>query len=132
MMCTHRVLPRVQILHCLPSRRFPRRSDDASATAIEAPGEEYWTIKGLQDQLASAQKAWQQQIWELHGRVRDLTSELEDLRAVDNQEHCEVCGRGEPRNRHAPSLDEQQPKKVGIVNRPRARTGDTARFANGN
>ena len=109
-----------------------RRSDDASATAVEAPGEEYLTIKGLQDQLASAKKAWQQQIWELRGQIRDLTSELEDLRAADNQEHCEVCGRGELRRPHAPPLDEQQPRKVGIVNRPRARTGDTARFANGN
>ena len=105
-----------------------RRSDDALATAIEAPGEEYLTIKGLQDQLVSAEKAWQQQIWELRGQIKDLTSELEDLRAADNQEYCEVCGRGELRKH----LDEQLPKKVGIVNRPRARTGDTARFANGN
>lgn len=104
-----------------------RRSDDASVTA-----EEYLTIKGLQDQLVSAKKAWQQQIWELRGQIRDLTSELEDLRAADNQEYCDVCGRGEPRKRHASPSDEQQPKKAGVVNRPRARTGDTARFANGN
>ena len=109
-----------------------RRSDDASATAVEAPEEEYLTIKGLQDQLSSAKEAWQQQIWELRGQIGDLTSELEDLRAAENQEYCYVCGRGEPRKRHASPSDEQQPKKAGVVNRPRARTGDTARFANGN
>jgi ribosomal protein S4 len=108
------------------------RSNDALATAVEAPGEEYLTIKGLQDQLVSAEKAWQQEIWELRGHIKDLTSELEDLRAADNQDYCEVCGRGELRKRHAPPLDEQLPKKVGIVHRPRARTGDTARFASGN
>ncbi|KAF8445816.1 hypothetical protein L210DRAFT_928445 [Boletus edulis BED1] len=109
-----------------------RRSDDASSTAAEALGEEHLTIQGLQDQLASAKKAWQQQIWELRGHIRDLTSELEDLRAADNREYCEVCSRGEPRKRYASPLDEQQSKKVGIVNRPRAPTGDAARFASGN
>lgn len=109
-----------------------RRSDDASAAAIETPGEEYLTIEELQDQLVSAKKAWQLQISELRGQIRDLTSELEDLRVVDHQGYCDVCGRGEPQRRHASLLDEQQPKKVGVVNRPRARTGDTARFASGN
>ena len=109
-----------------------RRSDDASATAVEAPGEEYLTIKGLQDQLVTAKKAWQQQIWELRGQIRDLTSELEGLREADNQEFCEVCGRGEPRKHHASPSDEQLRKKGSMVNRPRARTGDTARFASGN
>lgn len=109
-----------------------RRSDDASATGVETPGEEYLTIKGLQDQFVSAKKAWQQQIWELRGQIRDLTSELEGLRAVEIQECCDVCGRGKPRRRHASPSDEQQPENVGVVNRPRARTGDTARFASGN
>ncbi|KAG8219706.1 hypothetical protein J3R82DRAFT_661 [Butyriboletus roseoflavus] len=109
-----------------------RRSDDAPTTAGETPGEVHLTIKGLQDQLVSTKKAWQQQIWELRGRIRDLTSELEDLRAADYQVYCEVCGRGEPQRRHASPSDEQQLKKVSIVNRPRARTGDTARFASGN
>ncbi|KAG6381065.1 hypothetical protein JVT61DRAFT_5462 [Boletus reticuloceps] len=90
-----------------------RRSDDASSTAAEVLGEEHLTIQGLQDQLASAKKAWQQQIWELRGQIRDLTSELGDLRAADNREYCES-------------------KKVGVVNRPRAPTGDAARFASGN
>ena len=108
-----------------------RRSDDASATAVEASGEDHLTIKGLQDQLVSAKKAWQQQIWELRGQIRDLTSELEDLRAADNQEYCEVCGRGELQNCHASASDEQR-RKVSVVNRPRVRTGDTARFVNGN
>lgn len=109
-----------------------RRSDDASTAAVETPGEAHLTIKGLQDQFMSAKKAWQQQIWELRGQIRDLTSELDDLRAVDHQVYCEVCGRGEPQRRHASPSDEQQPKKVSIVNRPRARTGDTSRFASGN
>lgn len=109
-----------------------RRSDDASATAVETQGEEYLTIKELQEQFVSAEKAWQQQIWELRGQIRDLTSELVDLRAAENQEYCGVCGRGNLQRPHASPSDEQQPKKVGVVNRPRARTGDTARFASGN
>ncbi|KAG9314256.1 hypothetical protein JVU11DRAFT_5044 [Chiua virens] len=109
-----------------------RRSDDVSTSAIETSVEEQLTIKGLQDQLVSAEEARQQQIWELRGQIRDLTVELEDLRAVDNKLYCEVCGRGDPQGRQASPSHEQQPKKVGVVNRPRVRTGDTARFASGN
>lgn len=108
-----------------------RRNDDASVIAADALGEEHLTIKGLQDQFVSAKKVWQQQVWELRGQIRDLTAELEVLRAAENQEYCEVCGRGGLQRRHPSPLDEQQPKKFGVVNRPRARTGDAARFANG-
>lgn len=108
------------------------RSDDASATAVELAGEDYLTVKELQDQFVSAKKAWQQQIWELRGQIRDLTSELEDLRVTENQEYCDVCGRGNSRRRHASPSDGQQPKRVGVVNRPRLHTGDAPRFTSGN
>ncbi|KAG0696041.1 hypothetical protein DFH29DRAFT_813547 [Suillus ampliporus] len=103
-----------------------RPSDDKPS-----PVEQSLVIKALQEQMISAKKAWQRQIWELQGQVRDLQAEIEDLHAADEvKEYCEHCGRGGPQRecetRHAGM------KKTGVVNRPRGRMGDTARFASGN
>ena len=85
-------------------------------------------IQALQEQIVTARKAWQQHIWELEGQVRDLKAEVENLRTTGNNKgYCDVCGRGKPEeDGHTDT------KKVGVVNRPRARTGDAARFGNGN
>ncbi|KAF9229145.1 hypothetical protein BS17DRAFT_762846 [Gyrodon lividus] len=109
-----------------------RRSDDGPVGAAETPGERSLVMKALQDQMISAKKVLQRQIWELRGQVRDLKAEVEDLRAADDKEYCEVCGRGDPQKCDALSAEETRSKKVGVVNRPRARTGDAARFASGN
>ena len=78
-------------------------------------------VSTLQEQLRESRKAWQRQIWELEGQVRDLKAELEELRSGDT---CEACGRG---------IATQKPVTVmGVVNRPRAKTGSGARFASGN
>ncbi|KAH7885901.1 hypothetical protein F5I97DRAFT_1172888 [Phlebopus sp. FC_14] len=111
----------------------PRRSEDTVATTTDGSGEQSLVIKALQQQIVSAKKAWQQQIWDLRGQVRDLQAEVRDLRVSDNGEYCDVCGRGDQQKRCiADRVDETQTRKGGIVNRPRARTGDAARFASGN
>ncbi|GJE85750.1 hypothetical protein PsYK624_018290 [Phanerochaete sordida] len=90
-------------------------------------------IRVLQGQIISARKAWQHQLWELEGQVRDLKAEVEELRAKEStQEYCNTCGRGSPGTR-SPSVRHEDLKKVGVkvggvVNRPRARTGVGSRF----
>lgn len=78
-------------------------------------------IAALQEQIASSRKAWQRQIWELEGQVRDLKAELEELKSGST---CETCGRDRLRS----EVEESH----GVLNRPRARTGTGTRFANGN
>ncbi|KAH7870746.1 uncharacterized protein C8R40DRAFT_624262 [Lentinula edodes] len=84
-------------------------------------------IRALQDQIVTAKRAWQRQIWELEGQVRDLKVEVEDLRNAGNvQGYCELCGRGIPNSRESSGESSQgdEDKKPGsVVNRPRARTG---------
>jgi hypothetical protein len=92
-------------------------------------------IRALQDQMASAKIAWQGQIWELEGQVRDLKAEVNDLRLTDKKGYCEVCGRGGQNHTADPDRNRddavQEMKNTGVVNRPRARTGTSARFGNG-
>ena len=86
-------------------------------------------IQALQSQIASSRKVWQQHIWELEGQVRNLKSEVEDLRSVGKEKgYCDSCGRGESDGR-----SHNLPKKIGVLDRPRARTGDgnAARFTSG-
>ncbi|KAG5647610.1 hypothetical protein DXG03_008963 [Asterophora parasitica] len=91
-------------------------------------------ISALQDQILNAKLAWQRQIWELEGQVRDLKSEIDDMRKADKDKgYCNSCGRGERppvpvRGRERLASEVQETKNVGVVNRPRARTGTSARF----
>ena len=113
-------------------------------------------IQALHEQILSTRRAWQRQIWELEGQVRDLKAEVEELRAADaRSEYCAACGRGAIGR--APSMDDRggsgsgsgsgsggfpSPRTPddarrsgaragGVVNRPRARTGtgNGSRFA---
>jgi len=84
-------------------------------------------IKALQHQIASSRKAWQLEVWDLEGQVRDLKAELEDMRAAE-KEYCGACGRGSPTRGELHDMT----KKSGVVNRPRARTGASSRFGNAN
>jgi hypothetical protein len=87
-------------------------------------------IKALQEQIISSKRAWQQQIWELQGQVRDLKAEVEDLRsAEEGRGYCEHCSRGNPKRDRETS---EGTKKVSVVNRSRGRVGSAARFASGN
>ena len=77
-------------------------------------------VKALQEQLVSAKAAWQKQIWELEGQVRDLKAELAEVKGGNSDEYCDACGRGKK-----PS---PPPSIGGVVNRPRARTATSTRF----
>lgn len=101
-------------------------TDSGSITANDSEDQSS-VIQTLREQIVSARKAWQHHIWELEGQVRDLKAEVDNLRSAGHwKEYCEVCGRGEPvQDGH------NDTRKVGVVNRPRARTGDAARFGNG-
>ncbi|TBU46086.1 hypothetical protein BD309DRAFT_1017324 [Dichomitus squalens] len=99
-------------------------------------------IQALQEQILSTRRAWQRQIWELEGQVRDLKAEVEELRAADaGSEFCAACGRGAlgrpagdgasagADGRTVEELKKAGVKVGGVVNRPRARTGVGSRFA---
>lgn len=119
------------------SPNFPTRSSNeksGSAPLIanahdDAPA----IIQALQDQISTSRKAWQRQIWELEGQVRDLRAEVDELRTKEaSGENCAVCGRGVVRVDDISSgSDSGQDSRTGIVNRPRARTGVGTRFGAG-
>lgn len=95
-------------------------------------------IQALQEQIMVARRAWQRQIWELEGQVRDLKAEVEEFRsAEDATEYCTACGRGSmgrPQSELEVGVEDLKKAGVqvgGIVNRPRARTGVGSRFASG-
>ncbi|KDR85334.1 hypothetical protein GALMADRAFT_218427 [Galerina marginata CBS 339.88] len=99
-----------------------RTSNDQLLPMSSVSSEEQYVVKSLQEQLVSAKKAWQRHIWELEGQVRDLKTELEEMKAKQGDEFCDACGRGKKKD--APS------SAGGVVNRPRARTGTSSRFGN--
>lgn len=106
-----------------------RPSDDEPRPAVKILGEQSLAVEALQGRFLAAKKVWQTQIWELEGRIRDLQTEIADLRAADDKEYCEVCRRGDPQKQL--KIDESR-KKLGVLDRPRARTSDAARFSSGN
>ncbi|KAH7912576.1 hypothetical protein BJ138DRAFT_1125102 [Hygrophoropsis aurantiaca] len=108
-----------------------RRSDEKQPVIDMAQSDQSLVVKTLQEQMTSAKKAWQQQLWELQGQVRDLQAEIEELRSTDEQGHCDTCGRGTRQKQIRASGADTETKKLGVVNRPRARTGDAARFGSG-
>lgn len=92
-------------------------------------------ISALHKQISNAKLAWQQQIWELEKQVRDLKAEVDYLRKAESQyAFCERCGRGQrPEAEHTQNLlvgKAQDTKNLGVMSRPRARTGISSRFSN--
>lgn len=103
-----------------------RPSDDKPSSVDQSQ-----VIKDLQKQIISSKKAWQRQVWELQCQVRDLTAEVEELRAADKDKgYCEHCGRGDP-PRGCGTLCAET-KKVSVMDRSRGRIGNAARFGSGN
>lgn len=120
------------------SPAFPARSSDEKHLPVgiaSQQDDQSSVIQALQEQIMTAKKAWQRQIWELEGQVRDLKAEVDTLRASEHsQEYCSACGRGSTGRPHDDfHLDVNDTtigrKAGGVVNRPRARTGVGSRFA---
>ncbi|KAI0375317.1 hypothetical protein BV20DRAFT_1032565 [Pilatotrama ljubarskyi] len=117
---------------------YGRSSEEKSGPVIaQDDRDQSSVIQALQEQILTARRAWQRQIWELEGQVRDLKAEVEELRAAEgNSEYCAACGRG---SAHRPGVEDNRNLeelrragvKTGVVNRPRARTGVGSRFASG-
>ncbi|KZV75515.1 hypothetical protein PENSPDRAFT_680985 [Peniophora sp. CONT] len=123
-----------------------RSGSDSGALIMDANSDDpNAVIAALQAQITGARKAWQRQIWELEGQVRDLRAEMEEMRAKERSgEACAFCGRGGspgydevvpahqahdmPRKGSLPSTPEAPTGRGGVVNRPRARTGVGGRF----
>lgn len=112
--------------------------DGKSALLISQDSEQSAMAEALQEQILVARRAWQRQIWELEGQVRDLKAEVEELRMTENTApYCSACGRGNvgrPNNDSTSGCADDLRRagvKVGVVNRPRARTGVGSRFASG-
>ena len=100
-----------------------RSLDEKQQTTEDDP---YLVIQQLQEQIKSTRKAWQHQIWELEGQVRDLRAEIDGMRLQEMRgERCILCGRSE-----TPCQGPGEPggSRPGVVDRPRARTGVGTRF----
>lgn len=81
------------------------------------PGEDQSNvIASLHEQITNSRKAWQRQIWELEGQVRDLKAEVEELR---NTGECDTCGMAKRERRIRTPI----PQNVSVVDRPRPRLG---------
>lgn len=106
---------------------FPESTDGAfNAAAAGVAEDPAAVISALKEQIRTYRKVWQRQIWELEGQVRDLKTEIEDMRSGDV---CEACGRGES---SSPERKGSTSEGAGVIHRPRAKTGHGARFASGN
>ncbi|KAH9985391.1 hypothetical protein BJV74DRAFT_886270 [Russula compacta] len=105
-----------------------RSSDEKHATEDDP----YLVIQQLQEQMMSTRKAWQHQIWELEGQVRDLRAEIDELRLKELRgERCLLCGRTDEPDRGTGEVSSRSTaSRSGVVDRPRARVGvGSTRFA---
>ena len=103
--------------------RYDSTSFGSTVASSEDPAS---VIQALQNQIVSVRKAWQLEIWDLEGQVRDLKAQVEDMRTSE-KDYCGTCGRG----RRSSDGHRDGIKTHGVVNRPRARTGTSARFVSG-
>ncbi|KAI0002080.1 hypothetical protein BJV77DRAFT_1063414 [Russula vinacea] len=70
--------------------------DSPTTTRSFDEDDPYMIIQQLQDQMKSTRKAWQHQIWELEGQVRDLRAEIDGMRLKELRgERCILCGRSD-------------------------------------
>ena len=113
--------------HSPMSPASTQRSFDEKLAACE--DDPYVIIQQLQEQIKATRKAWQHQIWELEGQVRDLRAEIDDMRIKETSgERCLLCGRDGSLERGAQEAPRPYVSRPGVVDRPRARTGVGTRF----
>ncbi|KAJ3564976.1 hypothetical protein NP233_g7935 [Leucocoprinus birnbaumii] len=91
--------------------------------------EETSTIRVLQEHLDNTNKMWQKRVWDLESEVRALKNELAEVKLL-SKSSCEKCGGKGSGVPPVPPLPTLRPDG-GILNRPRAKTGSSARFVNG-
>lgn len=112
-------------------------SSSLSSPSVHRPSDEkqaidddpYVTIQQLQEQMKSIRKAWQHQIWELEGQVRDLRAEIDGMRLKELRgERCILCGRSDEHYYDIGETSGSAGSRRGVVNRPRAQTGVGTRF----
>lgn len=70
-----------------------RPSNDEPRHGVGVSGENPSVVKALQEQMLSANRAWQRQVQDLQQQVRNLQAKVEELRAADDKGYCEVCRR---------------------------------------
>ncbi|KAI9460939.1 hypothetical protein BJY52DRAFT_1185766 [Lactarius psammicola] len=113
------------------SPRSPASAQRSFDEKLACDDDPYVIIQQLQEQIKSTRKAWQHQIWELEGQVRDLRAEIDDMRIQEMRgERCLLCGRDGEVERGTGEVP-RPPAAVsrpGVVDRPRARTGVGTRF----
>jgi hypothetical protein len=106
-----------------PSSSLAGSNVAALAPHIVVDGE-MSTVKILQEHLDSTNKIWQQRVWELEKQITQLKHEVADLKGEMYEEGKQPFI---PSRRHKSSMESGS----GILNRPRARTGGSSRFVNG-
>jgi hypothetical protein len=112
--------------HPLQNPASAPRALDEMRTSEDDP---YVVIQQLQEHIKSTRKAWQHQIWELEGQVRDLRAEVDGMRLQELRgERCILCGRSAELGHCAGDASRQEGSRPGVVDRPRARTGVGTRF----
>lgn len=83
------------------------------------------TVKILQEHLDSTNKMWQKRVWELERQITQLKNEVAELKKGETDEKVKPLL--QPPHQHQTSVENVR----GILNRPRARTGGSSRFVNG-
>ena len=80
-------------------------------------------IRALQGQIFGAKEDWGRHIWELESQIRDLKTEIKELREADNSgRYCEVCGRGRKKSGSVSQHRTPRAPDNGVGHRPRAYT----------
>lgn len=81
------------VMHSPLTPLSSRPSNDEPHQTVGVSAEDPSVVKALQEQMLSADKAWQQQVQELQQQIKVLEAKVEELRPADNKRYCESCRR---------------------------------------
>jgi UTP-glucose-1-phosphate uridylyltransferase len=102
--------PKHPVFTAEPSSILPNSIKDNPNVSPEA----HAIINALQDQIISTRKAWRLQLWELESQLREMRTELEEVK----KENCKKCGASKEDNGK-----ESESTMLSVVDRPRVKTG---------
>lgn len=94
------------------------------------------TIRVLQEHLENTNKMWQERVLDLENEINKLKTEVIEWKSrcttSENSGCCQSCGK-DMETPLPPRSQQQVPRGSGsgVMNRPRARTGGSSRFVNG-